>query len=595
LCECAGATVGPPDKPYVAEFLAVWKLLAEKQRITLGAPISADSQGPRLIHFQQFREQNDSIINSMEMHDDGCIYVAYTPLRGPVWYSANRYPPRFVEPNEADEPADPFTGISPKDTPIPSGPSGERRFSDLKRENVDPANWGVPSEAFRNGRGPAPRWFKICVPRVAPNTWTENEKKQIPNETLSLLFLDAGAYCFWNAYKPEGVPHIISARIAGLPDWQTVLPKNDYLIGGESQQFENGQKKYFPDLPVFATGPDGTTNFYVTWKNLMDLAQTDPNKVIDILKWRGHPNTDDLDRRIPWVSSSIEGVVTNSFLSGEDYSGDHSKPPGEEVPRGSGNIIPDYWMGTLPPGQTFGCGGVARWEFDSKNALCNDWIIYVKPEPEYRFMLASSPRASSLANCCNGREMGAGNDVDELNGNLENEIEQWLIPGGFRPEPGDRIYMTGRWIVDCGHDNWQSEIHPYELIVSSHTQSGRPEAIGNIEVEANVVVTGDWAALEPRYLDFDIWPPPRPSATAQLHFSLDPLDPTPTATHPRGTGIIQDLFLVEQRLQPADNPNHLHIQLRPTALTDPLQTGSLGDVYPNVRRRMAAKYHLWWE
>src|SRR5262249_1333726 len=80
IASCAivpGPPPAPPDKPYVPEFLAVWNLLADRQGVTLGAPVSADSQGQRLIHFQQFREQDGSISNSAEMHDDGCIYVAY--------------------------------------------------------------------------------------------------------------------------------------------------------------------------------------------------------------------------------------------------------------------------------------------------------------------------------------------------------------------------------------------------------------------------------------------------------------------------------------------------------------------------------------
>lgn len=42
------------------------------------------------------------------------------------------------------------------------------------------------------------------------------------------------------------------------------------------------------------------------------------------------------------------------------------------------------------------------------------------------------------------------------------EQDVGLIPEAYRPRQGmgDRVAVFGRWIIDCGHDNWQSEIHP---------------------------------------------------------------------------------------------------------------------------------------
>ena len=148
--------------------------------------------------------------------------------------------------------------------------------------------------------------------------------------------------------------------------------------------------------------------------------------------------------------------------------------------------------------------------------------------------------------------------------------------------------------MDCGHDDWHAEIHPIETLVAYHTQSGRLDAIqaANVETVASVVVTGDWAG-EP--LEFDIWPTPRPSVIARLRFSREPVDDTPTPEHPRGTGIAQNVF-PQERLTPT-NPNHLHVTLTlgGTALTDPPNTGDMGDVSPDTSRRLAARYHLWWE
>jgi hypothetical protein len=40
------------------------------------------------------------------------------------------------------------------------------------------------------------------------------------------------------------------------------------------------------------------------------------------------------------------------------------------------------------------------------------------------------------------------------------EIDQGLIPKVYRPQDGDRVAVFGRWIVDAGHDTFETEIHP---------------------------------------------------------------------------------------------------------------------------------------
>jgi hypothetical protein len=52
-------------------------------------------------------------------------------------------------------------------------------------------------------------------------------------------------------------------------------------------------------------------------------------------------------------------------------------------------------------------------------------------------------------------------------GVLHTEMEDRLVPEQFRPVPGDRVYMRGRRIVDCGHDNFTAEIHPPTLLAKA--------------------------------------------------------------------------------------------------------------------------------
>jgi hypothetical protein len=62
-------------------------------------------------------------------------------------------------------------------------------------------------------------------------------------------------------------------------------------------------------------------------------------------------------------------------------------------------------------------------------------------------------------------------------------MEQWLIPQGYRPDPGDRVTIIGRLAADCGED-FHAEIHPMEVILSSYLQNGSL-ALG-VEHEINV-------------------------------------------------------------------------------------------------------------
>jgi hypothetical protein len=54
-------------------------------------------------------------------------------------------------------------------------------------------------------------------------------------------------------------------------------------------------------------------------------------------------------------------------------------------------------------------------------------------------------------------------------GSLHTEIEGGLIPEAYLPDANDWVYMRGHHIVDCGHDNFGSEIHPPTILVKAHS------------------------------------------------------------------------------------------------------------------------------
>jgi Bacterial Ig domain/LGFP repeat len=97
---------------------------------------------------------------------------------------------------------------------------------------------------------------------------------------------------------------------------------------------------------------------------------------------------------------------------------------------------------------------------------------------------------------------------------LEVEFEEayalhFFVGWGW-PAEGDLIYANGRWIVDCGHVPYKSEIHPPFLTSHMHSQR-RPD--GTPETVAEIWVNGYYPG-DP--IDLDLWPPPRPSPNAFL-------------------------------------------------------------------------------
>src|SRR5205085_8123440 len=41
---------------------------------------------------------------------------------------------------------------------------------------------------------------------------------------------------------------------------------------------------------------------------------------------------------------------------------------------------------------------------------------------------------------------------------------------GFVPRAGDRIALMGHWIIDCGHNDYETEIHPLTFLATAHTE-----------------------------------------------------------------------------------------------------------------------------
>ena len=138
------------------------------------------------------------------------------------------------------------------------------------------------------------------------------------------------------------------------------------------------------------------------------------------------------------------------------------------------------------------------------NHETHDWNYFVKLDPQYNFM-------NSDANHEEGGERW-----------MEMEWETGQFDMKFWPIEEDRTWTTGRWIFDCGHPPYRTEIHPPKLAAftrrSPHIFQGdtAPSLTNKVFIYANPQGGYFYDGIRGVY-EFDVPMPPRPSATAVPH------------------------------------------------------------------------------
>jgi hypothetical protein len=94
-----------------------------------------------------------------------------------------------------------------------------------------------------------------------------------------------------------------------------------------------------------------------------------------------------------------------------------------------------------------------------------DWNLDVKVDPQYESLVAPDNQ--------NSLTQDVQDALDALGlphtGMMHVETDQGLIPDVYRAQSGDRVAVFGRWIVDCGHDPFTSEIHPPLLLARAQS------------------------------------------------------------------------------------------------------------------------------
>jgi hypothetical protein len=130
------------------------------------------------------------------------------------------------------------------------------------------------------------------------------------------------------------------------------------------------------------------------------------------------------------------------------------------------------WINALDPGNQFdqpmiGLSGTVVSEPEISNAdlpflhpFGFDYEFLVAPDAQYDELVGPNMTESYKTATEAARAQGL-----DVSGVVGMEIEKGLVPKPYRASRGDRVCLFGRLIVDAGHDDFHTEIHPPLVMV----------------------------------------------------------------------------------------------------------------------------------
>jgi hypothetical protein len=147
--------------------------------------------------------------------------------------------------------------------------------------------------------------------------------------------------------------------------------------------------------------------------------------------------------------------------------------------------------------------------------------------------------------------------------------------GAMEPLPGDLLFAAGRWIIDCGHDRYRSEIHPPAMMAPMRTVMYDGQWATKADIWVNGTYTGDPVQVE-------IFPPPRPSPDAWL-----------TVSAPRDVEAGFGAIYLETSFV-----DHSVVQVRFSAPPKYVPVTMWGEMrwenYLTDAREYRGRWHVWW-
>ncbi len=217
------------------------------------------------------------------------------------------------------------------------------------------------------------------------------------------------------------------------------------------------------------------------------------------------------------------GWVIDSNKSSADFPATHEHIQGtadglEDLGSGQGCVL--GLAGCLLGEAGYQLGGHGH-------GLWSDYDIHVRPlalsggtDPNAGLVVTPSsamlpPYWNLMA--ANGDPTLEGTDSAPPIGDIETEWEEfwqhpWVSVAGSTIPIGTLAYANGRWIIDCGHPPQHSEIHPPNTLMFSGMKTN-PLLGQNVDTTAQMWVNEFYEGIP---YQTQVWPPPRPTATAQM-------------------------------------------------------------------------------
>ncbi len=142
-----------------------------------------------------------------------------------------------------------------------------------------------------------------------------------------------------------------------------------------------------------------------------------------------------------------------------------------------------------------------------------DWNFHIQVDNQYTYLLSMS-------------------NIQDHKEDFECEWETTFLPEWAWPQDGNRIWMVGRWIYDCGHpeDNGhKTEIHPPKAVASFRSEAVQfPGNSGPTRANNAVLYIGGkggyWnQPINDQDYAFDLYLPPKPYAEAAPRWTCIPM------------------------------------------------------------------------
>jgi hypothetical protein len=268
---------------------------------------------------------------------------------------------------------------------------------------------------------------------------------------------------------------------------------------------------------------------------------------------------------------------------GDPYRGDYRTTPLFGVVISSKMADYDLWLthewSYNCPGETF------------RPDCPSDWLVFVRPYGPH-LGIEQFPHKGA-----DGRpSLFFGKHKDRVKIEYERFYGEFVVWMGF-PAVGDLIFTAGRWICDCGHDSYKSELHPISMYCKMKTVTSITDPFtklvddtvfgGQPATQADLWVNGWYPGFDPGTtglrgdpIEFNIFPPPRPTPDATLVINK-PVDEDAV----RG---------LEFQWSPEPPGAVSHVHLRITAPYRENHVTDYGEMIYEINRSYEGQWYLYW-